>query len=628
MNFGNLLFWVMVATSVGLSIASGYETLLGLQLFMPDGVIGWIMGFVFTLSVQMLLLAISWRIANHLLDPVPSQIPSYLVWVICAIFSGYFSYFGFFQATGGRDDNLRADKVIETQEQILREVRDDMGGNLNALRAEVLTGSDNQGTDAFLDWEDQHRELMRIASNARTEIQANARQREQKLSEERDRLRQSLDGLKADAANAQADVRIAQSRREGLQSEIEDLETRLENLTAQIVIKRTEVDSLIAQRDIERQTGEGPRYRQLVIDIGTAQSELRALEVQQTDFTRRLEARIQVKVEEDIKAEQRIDENRLNDILGDIDAAEARIEAISQEIVEARDTTRIDFSNEEQQFNTLITNLNNGDYTAYGQIVQSCDRIKGQMSDVGLSDSVSDIRCSDPALDTGIIRLLGKVAEVETFEAACNAGRVVLDRSAETISVQPVLTQLRDDCIAFAPNPQVRTDMGQEISRMLTERGDEALDFAKASVALLDDRQPNALISAFFAAIIDFLVLLCALVGRNRGQPESVRAIDTIIANVKVPEPGEEGYERRYVLPDEGNQRTLVQPIITSLLSDELADVAETEPGEPQVLLFRMGALATLKRRRASELKEAVQEVAVQTTRGKSPRSSQGRSRW
>ena len=64
MSFAFIIFWVMVIASVGLSIASGYETLLGLVLFMPEGIIGLVIGFIFTLSIQALLLAISWRMSE------------------------------------------------------------------------------------------------------------------------------------------------------------------------------------------------------------------------------------------------------------------------------------------------------------------------------------------------------------------------------------------------------------------------------------------------------------------------------------------------------------------------------------------------------------------------------------
>lgn len=626
MSFAFVIFWVMVVTSVGLSIASGYETLLGLVLFMPDGFIGLVIGFIFTLSIQALLLAISWRIANHLLDPLPRQIPQWTGWAICAVFSAYFSYFGFFQATGGRDENVRVDKVVAAQSAILQQIRSAIETDMSALSEQYISGDDGNGTDLFNDWSGGLKELIETASVSKADIQRNARAREKDLSDERAELQRTLDVLRDDVAEAIAEVSRAGTRGEDLRAEIETLGSSVDQLTAEEVKQEGVVKGLEEKLEIEGRTGQGRRYRDVEIDLGTARSELQSLNTQLETVSARLEERREAKVAEDIKAEQQVEANRVNEIQAEISSAEARIAAISGEIEEAREASRIDFSHEEREYNSRRDRLNNEDYTAYQELVGSCERIKRQMSEVGLADKVSDTECVSLELGKKVSELAAKQVGLNEFSETCEAGRIVPDRSQEATSIDPLLTQLRGDCIDFAPDPQVRAEIGRGVSDLVTRRGDEAGEFARAGTALLKDWQPNAIIAAVLAVIIDILVLLCALIGRNLGLPESVRAIDAIIANLRSPEPGEGAFERRYELPEDGNARALVQPVITSLLSDELAVRADTAPDEPQVLLLRPGTLLHLKKMRSIEMRGAAAEAAEATIPSRSkPKTGRGR---
>ena len=78
----------------------------------------------------------------------------------------------------------------------------------------------------------------------------------------------------------------------------------------------------------------------------------------------------------------------------------------------------------------------------------------------------------------------------------------------------------------------------------------------------------------------------------------------------------------------DGNARALVQPVITSLLSDELAVRADTAPDEPQVLLLRPGTLAHLKKMRSVEMRGAAAEAAQATVPSRSSKPKTGRGRF
>lgn len=605
MSFSYLLLIVMVAASIGLSVVSGYETFLGLLNFMPDGPVGTAFGGIFTLAVQAILFVISWRIAQHLLDPLRQQIPSFAVWLICAFFSGYFSYFGFFQATGGRDENTRADAVLVAQSNILDEIADDISADLD----ETFTIQLVQGT-SYRGWSDGLDRLFQIAAGAKPQIERVARAREAELSEERAALNKDLDGLQEQRVQAEAEVRIAEQRRGNIQSEIESLNQQIATLQSNIEDSRAEVQGLQAQLEAEGLTGQGPRYRQVEIDLGTARAKLSQAETRMGLLQSRLEERLREQVAEDMAAEQNLEQNSVNAILEQIDALNARIETMSQQIEESREAIKINFSEEGEGYRQRIARMQDHDYEAYSELEARCELVQRQLTDVGLGDDVRDIQCTMFDVAGVVTQLREKVEQREAFLASCDQDRAsVLRPEGGAPRLNPIIAQLQNVCVGYAPTPSVREHLSRRLTSLFKDRGDDALAFDSARVALLVDWQSNAVISAVFAVIVDLLVLLCALVGRNVGQPERVRAIDMIISRLRMPEPNEQSFERRLILPSDGNERTMMQPILTYLLSEELAEMAETPEDAPQVLLLHKGGMQRLKAMKTETLRGAAAEA-------------------
>lgn len=606
MSWAFLLLWTMVAASIGLSLVSAFETYLGLVNFMPTGLLGGILAGVFTLAVQALLFVISWRIAQHLLDPIRSQIPSFLVWFICACFSGYFSYFGFFQQTGGRDENLRVDKVIETQNDVLRTIRANIETDLNDAFEEEFLKAPN-----YRPWITGLSQLITTAESIQPEIAAKARQREDELTAEIAALRQSLDSKRAERADAEAEVRLAAQRREDLQRQLEELTELIRGLRVNVQNATAEVGALETQLAIEGRTGQGPRYREIAIDLGTAQAKLEGAQQQLDTLEPRLDALRQEKLREDILAEQNIEQNKLNQILGDLDRIQTRIADATDDITDVRAAANTNFSAEREVFDQAQAQLGNREFDAYDQLVNRCQSTVRQITEAGLGDRVGGTRCSFPDLAPIIDDMRGRAGVLTTFRNTCEANRARPVRpETGTPKVDHVVSQLQGACTPFAVTPEVEASVNSTLSTFRTERGDQAIAYSQAGVALLTDWQSNAVIAAIFALIVDLLVLLCALVGRNVGLPETARAIDLIQAKLEMPrDQFEAGYERRLLLPEDGsNERALMQQVLLQLMSDELA---VPKPGdENEIILFKPGTMARLKKMRGQIVRGAAQEAA------------------
>lgn len=608
MTYSYLLLVVMVVASLLLSVVSGYETYLGLLNFMPEGFIGAVFGLIFTLAVQAILFAISWRIAQHVLDPWKQQMPSFAVWIVCAFFSGYFSYFGFFQATGGRDENIRVNAVTVEQGDILQSIENDINTDLVTAHTEALLE-----TPFYEAWKESLRDLIRTADQVRPEIQRAAGISEAQFLAERSELEQTLDRHQRDRAQAEADVRLAGQRQAELQTEVENLTGQIAGLMSEIDDSKAKIAGLESQLEVEGRTGEGPRYREIVINLGTAEAALAQAETRMQELQVRLEVRAREKAIIDLETEQNIEQNRLNQVLADIDAVNEKISVLGEKIEEARVAANINFGEQGPAFNQRIARLQSRDYAAYSELVDGCETIKRQLTDAGLGNQVSEIQCTVFDISGVIVDLRTKTENLANFDDTCvKAAARVVRAEQSSPQLDGIIAQLQNDCVTFAPSADLQEQLGRTLTALAKGRGDQASAFDRASIALLSDRQSNAVISAVFAIIVDLLVLLCALVGRNVGQPEQVRAIDRIIAHLVMLEDNESGFERRLVLPEDRNERALIEPVLNQLLREELAQRAETPEGAPQVLLLRKGSLKRLKAIRTDVLRGAASEAAEQ----------------
>jgi hypothetical protein len=599
-------FLTMVIASLCLSVVSGLETFLGLRNFMPQGFIGVIFAMIFTFAVQALLFVISWRIAEHLLEPWRSQALSFTAWFICAVFSGYFSYFGFFQQIGGRDENTRVNAVQVAQADILRQIDADIEEDLRAQHQQALLDNGTYET-----WVEGLENLIEVAEQAETEIEIRARQREGDLTAQRVGLQQELELLQEDRIAADAARQSAERTREALRERIVRLETSTTALADQIVEAEAAVEGLRTQLEVEGRTGQGPRFRQIEIDLGSAEAALAQLRIRLERATAELAQSLEDRVRSDLAAQQDIEGSRLNDVLGEIDRVEARIAGVTAEIEGVRAAATLDFGAERQVLSERLSRLRQLDYAAYDEMIGRCEEISRQITQAGLGDRVSAVRCNYSELAPVLADLRERQSRRDEFRAVCSDGRARVIRSEDgPPQIDGIVEQLQNTCVAYAVSPDLEEDIGREIANIAKTRGDEALVFDRASVALFTDWQSNAVMSALFAIVVDLLVLLCALMGRNAGQPETVRAIDRVVAGLSLPEGEERQYfARRYKIPAEGNERAMVQQVLLKLLSEELAVRADTDPDEPEVLLLRKGAIERLKQWRADEMRGTVVEV-------------------
>ncbi|MEL7045872.1 MAG: hypothetical protein AAGL66_12740, partial [Pseudomonadota bacterium] len=260
------LLWATVAGSVALSIVSAYETFLGLTDFMPEGAIGAAMGGVFTFGVQIILFAISWSLANHIRDGFRANVWRIAVWIICAFFSGYFSFYGFFEGTGGRDENTRLAAVQTVQAEILADIERNLERKLETDHQERLVGARN-----YQAWRSSLSELIRAAQGAETLIEEKSAEERDRLTARKRELTEALSDLQIRRNEARLAVTTVENEFERRNSEFNTLAERVIELEKQVAEQEATVTGLQGQLETELTTGNGPRARQLRLDLNSAE---------------------------------------------------------------------------------------------------------------------------------------------------------------------------------------------------------------------------------------------------------------------------------------------------------------------------------------------------------------------
>lgn len=596
-----LILWGTVAGAIALSIVSAYETWLGLQDFMPAGIIGSMMALIMTFGVQIILFAISWSIAEHTRDGWRANTGRIAIWLLCACFSGYFSFYGFFQGTGGRDDNVRATKVTTIRDQIFS----DTGLNLDvALKAQHE--SELVASTVYKAWVDDLTAMIAAASNEEAEIEKNARLESDDLRARKQTWRDKRDKLLNDRGEVNADAQIAASELETLRAYFNDINTRIEQLGPVIRELQTERDALQIQYDEESRTGVGPRARAVELDLNSKNAELKAAETALERAQQELRDLRPALVKAENFAEAGAAERRRSEIDTNLEAIEAEVILIDRKLEDLSQGVGFDLEDQTRLFNNQRADLENRNYAAYEQMVAQCGIMKQQLENAGVGQSTQSIECSNSEVRNIKNALEARQLESAEFAQECRNNPVPVGQveGRDTYALDPILIQL-GSCIDYEPQSNVKEVFRQAVGAMKTDRGDDAEQFRQASVALFLDRQGNAVLSLVFAAIVDMLVLLCALVGKNAGLPESVRALDKLTGMTRAVHPPKEGFEAMILLPDDPQLLGLIDPHINRLIREGLAELDGGDHFEDTPrLLLRRGARLFLNQLRQMESSE------------------------
>lgn len=595
-----LILWGTVAGSVALSIVSAYETWLGLNDFMPKEIIGGIMAFILTFGVQVILFAISWSIAEHVRDGFKSNIWRIAIWVMCAFFSGYFSFYGFFQGTGGRAEPKRTAYVQTQQDEMLASI----DANLIA-ELEERHQTDLMETSQYEGWVEQLESLITIANSAQDDIAANNAQESAKLREAQRQLRDERDALTNDRAAVEAQARQGQRELRDLRAHDEALRARGTELRNSLLRLEGERDALQVLYDEETVTGVGDRARAIELNLNSKRAEVaatRQLIEANTEDLRDLQSDLATA---EIASEDGVAGRRRNELNTQIEQAKDRIAAIDLRLATLSQGVSFDLKGQTATLSKLKTDLAGRDYDAFGKLVAQCAFLKQQLADSNVGQNTASVECSDTEILSTVDTLTSLQMAVDSFRAECLDNRPLIEtREGSKASIlDPTIAHMQK-CALSEPDRATREDLRAFTASLITDRGDTAEPIRQASVALFRDRQANAVLSFIFAAIVDLLVLLCALVGKNIGLPQNVRAIDKLISMIRKPSDLTSTAEAVIPLPDDPRLMDLIDPIVNRLIREGYAEFDGAEFGGADQLTLTKGSRHYLARLRGMEISE------------------------
>lgn len=589
-----------IAGSIALSIVSAYETWLGLVDFMPKGVIGGLMAVILTFGVQIILFAISWSIAEHVRDGFKANIWRIGIWIMCAFFSGYFSFYGFFQGTGGRAESVRTAVIEAQQDEIMSGIEESFNTLINERHQAELVG-----TTAYQEWIVELGTVINAANGAQNQIDANNQRESANLRDRQRVLRDERDQLSTDRNRVEAAARQSGRILEDLRKQFEDARARGDTIRNSIIVLEGERDALEVAYEQEASTGVGPRTRALELDLNSKEAELLAqIRLEETNAQRiaALESELATAeiAAEDGVAERRRNEidKRLADINDEIQDIENKLAAIAQ-------GNSWDLQGQSTTLTTARAALEGQDYEAYETLVSQCASLKQQLTDSNVGQSTASVVCSRSDILATVNSLADLQARKTAFQTNCVQNRPEVTQIPGTAisAYDPTIAHLQE-CTLAEPDQDKRSELRAITAELKTDRGDEALPIQQASVALFDDLQSNAFLSFVFAAIVDLLVLLCALVGKNIGLPENVRAIDKLISMMRKPPSDNPNVEALVSLPNDPRQAEMIDPIVNRLIRDGYAELETSEYEENAQLILNKGARVHLARLRAMLISE------------------------
>lgn len=604
----HLLLYATIAASVALSIVSAYETYLGLLDFLGRTVVGNIASTILTFGIQVLLFAISWSIASHIRDGFRQNAARWAIWVLCAFFSGYFSYYGFVETTGGRNEATRAAVISKEVQVALQEVDNRFDETLTQRHQTELLDSQVYKEE----WvEGSLRSMIELANGAEQAIADAAIVERDKLLKEKVILQNQLEDLNKKLQDAKFATLLFQNEIEKSDADFVRLTKQINTLDARLLTARGEVTNLKAQLEKELGTGDGPKARKLREDVNSKEAEVSGITNELSEVQRELDRVDSVKIKIKLRQEDDQDAQKVVKIDSDIEAITADIADIDRRIEETKVAVSFKFDEEQGLLDNSLAGLVKKDYTQFDALLNQCNQISQQLTNARLKDKVGEIACSNTEV-TAIVADLRSVQEQQVlFRTDClqNSEALLPIKSDDKVLFQPVIGHVTK-CMSFEKDASARDDLVSRLTRLQTQRGDNVDPITMGAVALFNDRQGNAIMSAIFAIIVDILVLLCALVGRTVGLPERVRSIDELLKLGRSYTGDQTGVEKVVDLSGlEPAKRSMVDAVVNDLLR---ADLVEYADNSGDILHLKRGGSARLAALRRQEIEEASDVIDAQ----------------
>ena len=598
-----MLLYATISASVALSIVSAYETYLGLLDFMSDSLVGSVASGILTFGVQVLLFVISWSIAEHIREGFRANAARWAIWVLCAFFSGYFSYFGFLETTGGRDEDIRQPAITA-----------EIGEVLQTVEVRLSTSFDNNHNTNLLEnpeyqnrWvTDSLREMIALADGAEDLIAQAARVARDQNLRDKQALQAQLETLQTDLRDATIVQRLFESDIERTQQAYEAAAGRLAEIEDQARTADLERTELEARLEQELQTGDGPRASAIRIDVNSQLAEVEGLQAQREALIAEVNTLEEQRIANDIALETGLEAQRVIELQSAVDAVEVDIAAIDRQLSESTEGVSFDFDEQRTLLDNSLTGLVAKDYSQFDALLAQCNQIEIQLSNAGLAGQVQDIECSNPEVALIITDLRSQQEALATYRDTClNNTDALTPSGSESGAGMPLYNSViafATSCMDAEPDRAMQSELVARLNTLQKQRGDNVDPITMASVALFQDRQGNAVMSAIFAVIVDVLVLLCALVGRNVGLPERVRGIDQLLKLGRPYRGDKPSIEKTINLAGlDTAKRAAADSVINDLLR---ADLVEFDDDVGDVLLLKRGATSRLTKMRQQDIRE------------------------
>ena len=611
-NNQRLILVAMLLSSAALSIVSAYETYLGLLDFMDTTVFGNIASGILTFGIQVLLFAISWSIANHLKDGFRENIFRWVIWILCAFFSGYFSYYGFFETTGGRNDDVRMAAINKEMSGIYKSVDDILARKLDAEHAGLIN---DEATSEYAVWKQNH--LARVidaatAPDVGDKIRKAVAEERDRLLKERKTLRDQLSPLLTEREQVRASLNHSNSQVRAMRRSKDELEAQIVILARELSDAEGDVAQKQADYDQELTTGAGPNARAKSLDLNSAKGVRngRAEKLKQAEED--LEE-LKPKLRE-LEALEEGGENQKH--LNEIDALTRRLESeldtVQIQLDNLNNDANYDFRDQAKTYEGYKQALANKDYTKFDPLVEQCTDLRQQLIAARQAADVNDVFCVNIHISQEISQLKATQKNLNDYRAKCMGKRPqpergLTDGTDAPLKVAGVIEHL-NSCVDSITDAHEREVHKSRVANMNTRRGDKVEPITVASVALFNDAQGNAVMSAVFALIVDILVLFCALVGRNVGLPERARAIDFILNKMRKPQGAAPNVEKQINIGSiEPNKQALIDSVVNDLLRQGLAEYGDDEGNQLNLL---RGATIRLTQMRKREVTDTVDHLA------------------
>lgn len=592
-----LVFIAMLFASFALSLGSFWQTMNGMAGFTGhDTSTGWVISFIITTGVQLLLFAISWRIAETWREGGGQLFGNLVIWSICGFVSMFFSFYGFFNDQGGRDEERNLLTVQTEASGVLAQVSTSQDTARNELRENIIA-EDGKHRQAYVAWKDD--ELLRIiavAAAVQGEIQDGAEARQRKLRADKAQQSDLEISTQRDLDNRQIEIDRLEQQRIARQESIDNLRRELTGAETKITTAQLEADAVRVNLENEGKTGKGPRYRELEVDLNTALGRVESETSKRDALAEQLRVAIAQK-EEEAKG------GVIDTIKGQQVAQEAELEAIKAEIA------KITAAQEEQQrglelspdlkreeADNLIAAFEGGALDQYGTMVANCQALLRTLNANDVTEQVKGIDCTSPEIRAAIGKVDEIEAQVANFNSSCRREQLFqLKQVAEIIetAIQCIGTLQG----AAASNVQ---SYSETLANLKATRGEKANLISQARVALFEDLQANAFMAVVLAFSVDILVLLCAWVGRNVGLSEWTRTLDRFIMLTKQSQQPEV-FEYVADSPKSGREREQFMEVVGWLLREGLA---EWNDSSQQRINLRPGAMQRIRQARAAEMSE------------------------